>query len=68
MDFKTARGWDNHVSRMMKDRIVRVVRDNIPKGRISPGRPKNAGPTPLLLFFKKEAISLTERKKFVNII
>jgi hypothetical protein len=32
--------WDNHTSRMTEDRIVRVVRDNIPKGKRCPGRPK----------------------------
>jgi hypothetical protein len=31
--------WDNHISRMMEDRIFRVVRDNIPKGK-SPEIPK----------------------------
>jgi hypothetical protein len=36
--------WDNHVSRMTEDRIVRVARDNIPKGRSSPGRPKKLWP------------------------
>jgi hypothetical protein len=29
--------WNNHVSRMKEDRIVTVMIDNIPKGRISPG-------------------------------
>jgi hypothetical protein len=32
--------WDNHVSRMSEDRIVTVVRDNVTKGRRSPGRRK----------------------------
>jgi hypothetical protein len=32
--------WNNHILRMTEDRIVRVVRDNSPKGKRRPGRPR----------------------------
>jgi hypothetical protein len=51
--------FDNHISRMREDRIVRAERDIIPKGR----RPKTQEALDRLLFFKKNAISLTKTKK-----
>ena len=33
------REWDQHVTRMDAERLVKILRDNIPLGR-SPGRPK----------------------------
>jgi hypothetical protein len=35
--------WNNHISRMTEDRIVRVVRDNSPKCKRRPGRPRKRG-------------------------
>ena len=32
--------WDDHVTRMDAERLVKISRDNIPAGRRSPGRPK----------------------------
>ena len=32
--------WDEHVTRMDAERLVKISRDNIPAGRRSPGRPK----------------------------
>ena len=34
------RKWDEQVTRMEAERLVKISRDNIPVGRISPGRPK----------------------------
>ena len=34
------REWDEHVARMDAERLVKILRDNIPAGRRSPGRPK----------------------------
>jgi hypothetical protein len=34
------REWDEHVTRMYTERLVKISRDNIPAGRRSPGRPK----------------------------
>ena len=34
------RGWDQHVTRMDAERLVKISRDNIPAGKRSPGRPK----------------------------
>ena len=34
------RGWDEHVIRMDAERLVKISRDNIPAGRLSPGHPK----------------------------
>ena len=34
------REWDQHVTRMDAERLVKISRDNIPAGRRSPGRPK----------------------------
>ena len=47
--------WNAHISRMNEDRIVRRVRDNVPIGRRSRGRPmkrwsdalENSGPRPI---------------------
>jgi hypothetical protein len=36
--------WDENVTRMYGERLVKILRDNIPTGR-SPGRPKNDGVT-----------------------
>ena len=34
------REWDEHVTRMDAERLVKISRDSIPTGRRSPGRPK----------------------------
>ena len=34
------REWDEHVTRMDAERLVKISRDNIPAGRRSPGSPK----------------------------
>ena len=34
------RKWDEHVTRMDAERLVKISRDDIPAGRGSPGRPK----------------------------
>ena len=34
------REWDEHVTRMDAERLVKISRDNIPSRRRSPGRPK----------------------------
>ena len=34
------REWDQHVTRMDAERLVKISRDNIPFGRRYPGRPK----------------------------
>ena len=34
------REWDQHVTRMIAERLVKISRDNIPAGRRSPERPK----------------------------
>ena len=34
------REWDQHVTRMDAEKLVKISRDNIPVGRRSPGRPK----------------------------
>ena len=34
------REWDEHVTRMNVDRLVKISRDNIPARRSSPGGPK----------------------------
>ena len=34
------REWDEHVTRMYTERLVKISRDNIPAGRRSPGCPK----------------------------
>ena len=34
------REWDEHVTRMDAEGLVKISRDNIPVGRRSPGRPK----------------------------
>ena len=34
------REWDQHVTRIYAERIVKISRDNIPVGRRFPGRPK----------------------------
>ena len=34
------REWNEHVTRMDAERLVKISRDNIPAGRSSPGRPK----------------------------
>jgi hypothetical protein len=33
-------GWDEHVTRMDSERLVKISKDNIPAGRKSPGCPK----------------------------
>ena len=32
------KGWNEHVSRADENRLIKIVRDNIPKGRRDPGR------------------------------
>ena len=32
--------WNEHVTRMNAERLVKISRDNIPAGRRSPGLPK----------------------------
>ena len=39
------REWDEHVTRMDAERIVKITKDNIPARRRSPGRPKEDGVT-----------------------
>ena len=34
------REWDQHVTRMDAESLFKISRDNIPAGRVSPGRPK----------------------------
>ena len=34
------REWEEHVTGMDAERLVKISRDNIPAGRRSPGRPK----------------------------
>ena len=34
------REWDEHVTRMIAERLVKISKDNIPAGRWSPGHPK----------------------------
>jgi hypothetical protein len=51
------------VSRTTEDRIVRIVRDNTPKGKRSAGR---QDALVQLIFFEKMDISLTETKKKTN--
>jgi hypothetical protein len=34
------REWDQHVTRMNPERLVKISRDNMPVGRRSPGHPK----------------------------
>jgi hypothetical protein len=38
---KRRQEWNNHISKITPDRIVRIVRDNFPKGKGGPGRPRN---------------------------
>ena len=37
---KRRQEWNNHISRMGEERMVKIARDALPKGRRSPGRPK----------------------------
>ena len=37
---ESRREWDEHVTRMDAERLVKISRDNIPVGRRSPRRPK----------------------------
>ena len=37
---KRRREWDERVTRMDAEGLVRILKDNIPAGRRSPGRPK----------------------------
>ena len=36
------REWDERVTRMDAERLVKISRDNIPAGRRSPGHPKRS--------------------------
>ena len=36
------REWDQHVTRMDAERLVKISRDNIPAGRRSPGHPERS--------------------------
>ena len=37
---RRTRQWDQHITRMEAERLIKIPRDNIPAGRRSPGRPK----------------------------
>jgi hypothetical protein len=52
--------WNNHISIMTGDRIVRVVRNNSPKLKGDQEDPVSDGPT---LTLHKQADSLSERRK-----
>jgi hypothetical protein len=52
--------WSEHISRMADDRLVRKVRDGIPEGKRSRGRPMKRWRDALE---KKQAIGLQEEKK-----
>ena len=40
MKKKRIREWDEHVTRIDAERLVKITRNNMPAGRRSPGRPK----------------------------
>ena len=42
---RSRREWDEHITRMDTEGLVKISRDNIPAGRRSPGRPRKDGAT-----------------------
>ena len=55
------REWDEHVTRMYIEIVVKISRDNIPVGRRSPGGPKRSLVRPK--FFETGGIDYNEKNE-----